>query len=144
AAPEQARGMRDVDARADLFALGCVLFRALAGRPPFEGEDIVAVLAKTLFEQPPLLRSCRPDAPAWLETLVADLMAKDPSERPGQASDVHESLVSSGMTGAPSKRNAGARVLTSDEQRVVSVLVVAPAAAHATTPGPSTDETLRD
>ena len=49
-APEQARGARDVDPRADVFSLGCVLFHCLTGQRAFQGEDAVAVLARVLFE----------------------------------------------------------------------------------------------
>src|SRR4030095_6392764 len=54
-APEQARGDRNVDARADVFSLGCVLFECIVGRPAFVGEGIAAVLAKVLLEEVPLL-----------------------------------------------------------------------------------------
>ena len=62
-APEQARGEGDVDLRADLFSLGCVLFECLAGRPAFEGQHAMAILAKILFEAAPPLRALRPDVP---------------------------------------------------------------------------------
>ena len=52
-APEQARGERDVDARADVFALGCVLFECLTGRAAFAGDNVMAVLAKILLEEAP-------------------------------------------------------------------------------------------
>jgi serine/threonine protein kinase len=81
-APEQALGEADVDARADVFALGCVLFRCLAGRSPFEGEHLAAVLAKTLLEPAPSLCSLRSDVPAALDALVGQMLSKEPDERP--------------------------------------------------------------
>src|SRR5262249_55242247 len=54
-APEQARSSQRVDARADVFSLGCVLFECLTGKPAFSGDRFIAVLAKVLFEEPPRL-----------------------------------------------------------------------------------------
>src|SRR6185369_5218253 len=52
-APEQARGGRELDARADVFALGCVLFECITGRPAFAGEHAMAILARILLEEAP-------------------------------------------------------------------------------------------
>ena len=62
-APEQARGGRDIDPRADVFSLGCILFECLTGRPPFTGDSIMATLAKILLEEAPRLREARADLP---------------------------------------------------------------------------------
>ena len=75
-APEQARGLSDVDARADVFALGVVLFRCLTGRKPFTGDDMVTVLLKLVLEDPPRLRDLNPDVPPALDALVARMLAK--------------------------------------------------------------------
>jgi tetratricopeptide (TPR) repeat protein len=91
-APEQVRGQRDLDGRADLFALGCVLYHCLTGRRAFEGEEILTLLAKLLLEDPPPLRALRPDAPPRLEALVAQLLAKDHARRPVAAGDVSAEL----------------------------------------------------
>lgn len=87
-APEQVRGQRAVDARADVFALGCVLYRCLAGRLAFGGDDIVAILAKLIFEEPPRLRQIRPEIPAALDDLVARMLAKSPDGRPASAAEI--------------------------------------------------------
>jgi hypothetical protein len=81
-APEQARGVRDLDARADVYALGALLFEALTGRPVFDAESAVAVLAMVLLDEPPSLADARPDVPADVAALVARLLAKDRRERP--------------------------------------------------------------
>lgn len=91
-APEQARGDRSVDARVDVFALGCVLFECLTGRPVFIAERVAALLAKVLFEEPPRLASIAPDLPAELDALLAAMLAKDPEARPAHAGVVGAQL----------------------------------------------------
>ncbi len=90
-APEQARGELDVDAAVDVYALGCVIFECLAGRPVFEGEQVIALLAKVLLEEPPRL-STRVIVPEALDVLVARMLAKDRAERPRDARDVARAL----------------------------------------------------
>jgi tetratricopeptide (TPR) repeat protein len=122
-APEQARGT-GADARADLFALGCVLFELLCGRPAFAGEHGVAVLAKILFETAPRLRDFRPQLPPALDDLVASLLAKDPAQRPASAIAVVEALAAIGpVQGAPPSLPAPTAALTGGEQRVVSIVL---------------------
>jgi serine/threonine protein kinase len=70
-APEQARSGQDVDARADIFALGCVLFKCLTGTPAFTGHQFMSILAKVLFEDAPRVWTLRPDVPPALDALIA-------------------------------------------------------------------------
>jgi WD40 repeat protein len=86
-APEQARG-EQVDHRADLFSLGSVLYACCTGRPPFRGATPLAVLRQVSEQAPPPVRSLNPDVPAWLEALIARLMAKDPAQRFPSAAEV--------------------------------------------------------
>jgi len=79
-APEQARGER-VDARADIYAVGAILYRALTGRKPYEGLDPMATLTAVLCEDPPRPRSLAPNIPEALELALQRAMAKDPGER---------------------------------------------------------------
>ncbi len=82
-APEQARGERaPIDARTDVFSLGCVLYECLAGRPTFVGNHPMALLAKLLFEEPPPLRELAPDVPEGLANLVMRMLSKDQDARP--------------------------------------------------------------
>jgi hypothetical protein len=127
-APEQARGQRDLQPSADIFALGCVLFECLTGRPPFCADHMVAVLAKILFEEPPPLRSVRADLPVALERLVGRLLIKDPARRPRDAGELlvlldgvslHEPL------DMPLRSELSASMtLSAAELRVVSVILV--------------------
>ncbi|MEQ8846435.1 serine/threonine-protein kinase [Botrimarina sp.] len=91
-APEQVRGRRDIDGRADLYALGCVLFESVAGRGPFTGSDAIEFFRQHVNEPPPKLRSVAPTAPASLEDLVDRLLAKDRDDRPPTAQAVVEAL----------------------------------------------------
>jgi eukaryotic-like serine/threonine-protein kinase len=81
-APEQANGARDIDGRADVFALGCVLFECLAGAPAFVGDGYATVrLIVQLGREPHLGRLC-PTLPRPLVELVHCMLAKDPVDRP--------------------------------------------------------------
>jgi serine/threonine protein kinase/formylglycine-generating enzyme required for sulfatase activity len=91
-APEQARDAKSVDARADLFALGCVLYEMLAGRPPFTGNGQIAVLSAVLLDEPTPLGDVNPDVPPALADLTHRLMAKGPDDRPESAVSVAEAL----------------------------------------------------
>ncbi|MBI3977021.1 MAG: PAS domain S-box protein [Chloroflexi bacterium] len=81
-APEQAGLLqRDADERADLYAVGILLFECLAGRPPFQGDSVGEVLRQHLTAVPPELRSLGVVVPRALETVVHRLLRKDPSDR---------------------------------------------------------------
>jgi hypothetical protein len=87
--PEQALGQA-VDHHADLYAFGVMLFEMLAGRRPFEAEEVAQILAKQLTEEPPPLPA---DTPADLARLVYGLLAKTPSERvPSSAAELVTAL----------------------------------------------------
>ena len=79
--PEQAFGDQAVDGRTDVYALGCVLFEMVAGRPPFAAESPQALLAQHAMAPPPSVRSHRPDAPLFVERAVRRAMAKAPEHR---------------------------------------------------------------
>lgn len=91
-APEQARGGKDVDARADLFSLGCVLYRLCAGDSPFKGETTMGVLLAIAVNNPVPLREVNPQVPPSLSTLIMQMLAKDPAKRPASASEVRDRL----------------------------------------------------
>jgi serine/threonine protein kinase len=97
-APEQAHDQA-VDGRADLFSLGAVLYHLLTGRPPFGGENTLAVLRAVAEDQPPPPRELDPAVPAALSDLVMRLLAKRPDDRPGSAREVVKALRA--IEGAP-------------------------------------------
>jgi Tol biopolymer transport system component len=78
--PEQARG-RPVDGRSDIFSFAIVLYEALAGRPPFEGESAVDVLSAMLHEEPRPLADVAPHVPRDLARTIERCLSKDPDER---------------------------------------------------------------
>ena len=87
-APEQARGEPYIDARADIFALGCVLFQCLTGQPPFTGPTAMAVLAKICLDEPVSVRELCPGLPPDLEQVLTRMLAKERGGRPPDATGV--------------------------------------------------------
>lgn len=80
-APEQARGSSDVDSRADVYAIGAVVFHMLTGRPPYTGDDATAMLGQLLSGPPPRLRRLNREVPPALEVVVQTAMARRPENR---------------------------------------------------------------
>jgi tetratricopeptide (TPR) repeat protein len=85
-APEQAAADPQVDHRADLYALGCVIYEMVSGRPPFAPSSRQAMLAAHAAETPTAVSSLRPDLPPALASLIMSLLAKHPANRPQSAS----------------------------------------------------------
>jgi serine/threonine-protein kinase len=83
-APEQVRG-KTVDARTDIYSLGALAYHLVCGRPPFSGDNPIAIGFAHLSEVPPSPRQLRKDCPAALDAAIAAALAKDPAERPASA-----------------------------------------------------------
>ena len=110
-APEQVNDDHAIDGRADVFALGCVLFECLAGRPAFVAQHVLALLGKILREDPPPLRQLVPHAPKDLEDLLIAMLAKDPAARPADMAAIAEALgrvVPADLDGAAAGRRGSA------------------------------------
>ncbi|WP_437964134.1 protein kinase [Sorangium sp. So ce260] len=128
-APEQARGESPIDARADVFALGCVLFHCIAGRPPFLGNSALALLMKVVLEDPPRLRELRGDIPEQLERLVARMLSKEARDRPRDGAAVAAELAAVASEGPAAGASAAAALpapseeITTAERRVMCVLL---------------------
>lgn len=80
--PEQGTASRSLDARSDIYALGCVLYEVLAGDPPFSGATPQAVIARHVRERVPALRIVRPDVPEHVCGAIEQALAKKPKDRP--------------------------------------------------------------
>jgi eukaryotic-like serine/threonine-protein kinase len=125
-APEQARGDPDLDARTDVFALGCVLFECLTGKPAFVGEHVMALLAKILLDETPRVRSLVSGVPRELDDLVLRMMAKEPDERPRDGAAMMAEIAElesmegtfHGVSSLPPE------AITRREQRLLSVVMI--------------------
>jgi tRNA A-37 threonylcarbamoyl transferase component Bud32 len=91
-APEQARG-QELDQRSDLYSLGCVLYRLVAGRAPLVADDPAALMRAITMEDPPPVQEFRPDAPPELGTLLERMLDKTPALRPASVAEVIEALL---------------------------------------------------
>ena len=92
--PEQAFGEDGVDGRADVYAMGCVLYEMLVGRPPFEAASPQALLAHHAMRVAPRLRTLLPELPLFIDRAVSRALAKEPDERFATAAAMAETLLS--------------------------------------------------
>ncbi len=124
-APEQARGDKGVDARADVFAFGCVLYECLAGVAAFGGEHLAAVLGKILFATPTPLAVVASATPRGLAALIGRMLAKAREDRPADGAAL---LAALDELGEPS-RDHGPEDTSGfgwHERQVVSVVLAGP------------------
>ena len=149
-APEQARGASTVDGRADIFALGCVLFECLAGQPPFAGESPTAIMAKICLDDSVDVARKRPETPARLVALIARMLAKDPEERPAKADEVARALAAiagqfllrdtaSDLEAVYEARTPTPALVAAGEQRILAAILVSRSHRGAPTPAAAPD-----
>jgi tetratricopeptide (TPR) repeat protein len=118
ASPEQIEG-KDVDLRADIYGLACVMWECLAGAPPFRRSSEFAALYAHLHDPLPRLRSLRPELPSGVESALARALAKSPLDRQGSCGE----LVAEAQQAARALRVDGRRL------RLAAAIVCATAAA---------------
>ena len=101
--PEQCRGAGQVDHRADIYALGCILFEMVCGRPPFVGEGLGDLIHAHMTQLPPAPRGLAPELPEALEQLIFRMLAKPEADRPPSMDAVAAELevIAAAATGAP-------------------------------------------
>ncbi|MFN7970748.1 MAG: protein kinase [Acidobacteriota bacterium] len=107
-APEQGMG-QEVDARADLYSLGCILYEVITGAPPFASATPAETLRRRYVEDPDAPSRRAPGTPEALDRLVLKLLARDPRERIGYAADVARALERIGVPSRDDVRAPAAR-----------------------------------
>ena len=90
--PEQCRNAAELDVRADLYSLGCVLYELVCGRPPFAVDSVGDLIAHHLYFEPPAPRSCVAEISEGLERLILWLLRKEPADRPQTARAVVDAI----------------------------------------------------
>ena len=80
--PEQAQGKtNEIDERSDIFSFGCILFEAVTGKKPFEGDSVVKPLYMVIYEPAPPISDLNPSVPVDLQRIIRRCLVKDPDER---------------------------------------------------------------
>lgn len=109
-APEQIGGTAEVDGRADVYSLGCVLFEMLTGRTPFEGSSAAAVLTRHIAESPPSLLQFRSELPREYDSIVRRALAKRVAQRWASAGEFATALEHANQGGVQRDRWAGSEL----------------------------------
>ncbi|HEV3193752.1 MAG TPA: protein kinase, partial [Polyangiaceae bacterium] len=105
--PEQMKSSRDVDLRTDIWALGIILFELLTQKVPFYGEALPQLCMQIMLEEPPSVRSFRPDIPAGLAAAVHKCLEKTPARRFQSVAELAEALQE---FGSPQARESAAHI----------------------------------
>ncbi len=108
--PEQAMGEREITAKSDVYALGCVLYEMLTGEPPFTGPTAQAIIARVMTEEPRSLTLQRKTIPPHVEAAVRQALEKLPADRFATAHEFAAALASPGFAGATAATRAAAPV----------------------------------
>ncbi len=109
-APEQMQPGVQLDARADVYALGTIAYHMLGGRPPFTG-DITQLIAQKLMQHPPPLASVRSDIPAAAEQVIMRSLSREPADRPTSAGEWLEAFEVAVGSQSESKKSVDTRLV---------------------------------
>jgi eukaryotic-like serine/threonine-protein kinase len=132
--PEQATG-EPVDARADLYATGVILYELLTGRLPFTGDNPIEVIYQQVHDDPPRPRALNTSIPPALETVVLRALAKDPAERFASAERMTTALESATLPDEATRPMAAGAVPASLLPAAAGAASASPGTAPGTTPG---------
>jgi eukaryotic-like serine/threonine-protein kinase len=121
-APEQVEGRRDLDARADIYALGAILYEMMTGEHPFEGESIWAIAAARLTRPPPDPRAKNPQVPGRAADIVMKCMARNRDDRYANVSDVLAGFAAMTMPEEGPKRASSPPAPALEDAKPVAVL----------------------
>ncbi len=138
--PEQAVGEKSVDARSDLYALAAVTYEMLTGDPPFQGNNVQAIIARIISSEPEPVETLRKSAPVGMSAAVMKSLAKLPADRHADVRQFVAALRGDAVSWRSSGRSSGARVAparSASTLRWIAVVLLALLAAAGWWPRPS-------
>ncbi len=131
--PEQCRSATSIDARSDIYSLGCVFFELVTGRTPFTG-DLRSLLEAHKRVMPPRASQFVPDLPPAIDALIAEMLAKDPAARPQTMAALHQTLYA--MNSVALAAHAPATIDAGSSAAFTTQMAVAPNIAATILPTP--------
>jgi serine/threonine protein kinase/tetratricopeptide (TPR) repeat protein len=113
--PEQLLAERDIDSRSDIYSVGCVLYEALSGKPPFAGKE---GFVKRFTDAPPVASHARKDVPLWLDAIIEKALARNPADRYTTATELVRALTAGLSTEQATGRQGASSASARAEQPV--------------------------
>jgi serine/threonine-protein kinase len=111
-APEQMRAESNIDARADIWAMGVILYELVSGISPFDAESMPEICARVVDEQPPRLAEMDPEIPDPLDALIFRCLEKDRKQRPADVAELATALAPFGTPDTPQRAERIARIVS--------------------------------